>query len=82
MTHSKALVAVGAMALVALLAVACGGQPTPDQTAAPAQTTQAPTDPAAPAADQGTAPAAAPADQGAAPAQDKAPAEGQKPPQN
>jgi hypothetical protein len=79
MAHSKTLLA-GVMMLVALLAVACAGQPTPDQTAAPSQTTQAPADQAAPPADQNAAPAAAAPAEGAAPAQEQAPA--QQPPQN
>ena len=42
MAHSKTFVTGCAAILVALLAVACAGQPTPDQTTAPEQTSQAP----------------------------------------
>jgi hypothetical protein len=60
MAHSKKFVTGCAAILVALLAVACAGQPSQDQTTTPTdQTSQgqqaAPADPAAPA--QGTAPA-------------------------
>jgi len=74
MAYSKKVVAGGGIVLAALLAMACGGQPSQDQNAAPAQTTQAPADQAAPAApaDQGAAPAAAPAE-GTAPAPAQSP---------
>ena len=62
MADSKKFVTGCAAILVALLAVACAGQPTQDQTTAPEQTTQAPGQEAAPA--QGTAPT-----EGTAPAQ-------------
>ncbi len=74
MSNTRKMVACGAAALVAVLALACSGQTTQDETTAPAsQTSQAP--------------AAAPADQNAAPANGTAPApspadQGQKPPQN
>jgi len=73
------LMAGCAAAVVVLSAVACAGQPAPDQTSAPATTTsQAPAqDQAAPAQDQAAAPAQ---DQAAPPAQGQTPAE--KPPQN
>jgi len=73
------LMAGCAAVIVVLFAVACAGQPTPDQTTTPATTTsQAPAqDQAAPAQDQAAAPAQ---NQAAPPAQGQAPAE--KPPQN
>jgi hypothetical protein len=77
MTQPRKLVTGCAAVLIVLFAVACASQSTPDQTAAPEQTSQAPAQQAAPA-DQGTAPAAAPAEGTAAPAQGTAPA--QQPP--
>ena len=67
MAHSKKFVAGCAAILVALLAVACAGQPSQDQTTTPTEQTS-----------QGQQ--AAPADQ-AAPAQGTAPADGQAPAQ-
>lgn len=79
MAKTNKLVAGAAILAAALLAVACGGQPTQNATT-PEQTSQAPaeTTTAAAPADQAAAPAAAaPAENVAAPAADKdqAPAE-------
>ncbi len=86
MAHSFTKLMAGCAAVILVLfAVACAGQPTPDQTTTPATTTsRAPAqDQAAPAQDQGAPPAqdqAAPPAQNA-PAQGQTPA-GQQPPQN
>jgi len=77
MAHSKKFVTGCGMVLAALLAVACAGQPTQEQTTTPEQTSQAPAQQAAPA-DQGAVPAGAPAE-GTAPAQGQAPAQGDQP---
>jgi hypothetical protein len=68
--ETKTPFVIGATALLALFAVACGSQPAP--TAPPAQTTQ--TDAAAPtpAPTDGTAPAAAAPADGSAPAANQA----------
>ena len=77
MKHYKTLFLGCAAALVILLSMACAGQSTPDQQAAPTTTSEAPAQ-TAPAD-----PAAAPADGTApAPAPEQAPAQGEQPPQN
>ena len=84
MAHSRTITAGGAALLVALFAIGCAGTSTPEQTTAPAQTSQAPAS-AAPATDQAAAPATenatAPADQAAPPAApaDNAPQQGDQP---
>lgn len=72
MADSKKFVTGCAAILVALLAVACAGQPNQDQTTAPEQTTQSSGQEAAPA-DQAGAPA-----QGTAPTEGTAPAQGEQ----